>query len=243
MRNAAILLAAGNSKRMDGVVTDKILVPLGHRPLFAHSVAAFLASGVADFYVIVCRDQRQLTELSAYAPTPCVFIRGGKERQDSVVNALEALPADIENVFIHDCARPFVRPEQLVGLLKIVRKEKAVVLAHRVTDSIKEHSDSGHLKSLDRSRLWAMETPQVFSRDLITAAYARVVERELRITDDAAAVELLKKPVALVENPHPNPKLTTPADLPWFEYLLAAQTPSDAASSTISIAPFSSAQI
>jgi 2-C-methyl-D-erythritol 4-phosphate cytidylyltransferase len=151
-------------------------------------------------------------------------VPGGKERQDSVVNALEALPADIENVFIHDCARPFVRPEQLVGLLKIVRKEKAVVLAHRVTDTIKQHADTGHLKDLDRSRLWAMETPQVFSRDLITAAYARVVEKKHHITDDAAAVELLKKPVALVENRHANPKLTTPADLPWFEFLLAAQT-------------------
>jgi 2-C-methyl-D-erythritol 4-phosphate cytidylyltransferase len=241
MRNAAILLAAGNSKRMDGVVTDKILTPLGNRPLFAHSVAAFLASGVADFYVIVCRDQRQLTELSAYAPTPCVFIRGGKERQDSVVNALEALPSDIENVFIHDCARPFVRPEQLVGLLKIVRHEKAVVLAHRVTDTIKQHADTGHLKSLDRSRLWAMETPQVFSRELIHAAYAKVVEKELHITDDASAVELLKKPVALVENPHPNPKLTTPADLPWFEYLLTQIAPAVPADTT-SIAPFPPAQ-
>jgi 2-C-methyl-D-erythritol 4-phosphate cytidylyltransferase len=224
MRNAAILLAAGNSKRMQGVIPDKVLAPLGHRPLFAHSVAAFLASGVADFYVIVCRDQRQLTELSAYAPTPGVFVRGGKDRQDSVANALEAIPGDIENVFIHDCARPFVRPEQLVGLLKIVRKEKAVVLAHRVTDTIKEHADTGHLTSLDRSRLWAMETPQVFARELIVEAYARVISRGVRITDDAAAVELLKQPVAILENPHPNPKLTTPADLPWFEYLLASDS-------------------
>ena len=239
MRNAAILLAAGSGKRMQGVVPDKALAPLGGRPLFAHTAAAFMASGVADFYVIVCRDQRQLTELSAYAPTPCVFVRGGKERQDSVVNALEALPTDIEHVFIHDCARPFVRPVQLVGLLKIVRHERAVVLAHRVTDSIKLHADTGHLKSLDRSRIWAMETPQVFARDLIIQAYAKVVAKNLRITDDAAAVELLKHPVALVENPHPNPKLTTPADLPWFEYLLAAANPPPP-TSTVSTAPFSS---
>ena len=239
MRNAAILLAAGSGKRMQGVVPDKALAPLGGRPLFAHTAAAFMASGVADFYVIVCRDQRQLTELSAYAPTPCVFVRGGKERQDSVVNALEVLPTDIEHVFIHDCARPFVRPEQLVGLLKIVRHERAVVLAHRVTDSVKLHADTGLLKSLDRSRLWAMETPQVFARKLITEAYAKVVAKNLRITDDAAAVELLKHPVALVENPHPNPKLTTPSDLPWFEYLLAAANP-PAPASTASTTPFTS---
>lgn len=219
MRNAAILLAAGSGKRMQGAVEDKILAPLGDKPIFAHSVAAFLESGVADFYAVVYRDQRQMTELMAYAPTPSVFVRGGRQRQDSVANALEALPADIEHVFIHDCARPFVRAEQLVALLKIVRREQAVVLAHRVTDTIKEHADSGLLRTLERPRLWAMETPQVFARELITRAYARVSEKKLRITDDAAAVELLKHPVALLENTAPNPKLTTPADLAYFEFL------------------------
>lgn len=220
-RTAAILLAAGSGTRMQGAVVDKVLAPLGGRPLFLHSAAAFAESGVADYYVVVYRDQRQMLELSAYAPTPASFVKGGRERQDSVTNALAALPPDIAQVFIHDCARPFIRAEQLVGLHKIVRREHAVVLAHRVTDTIKEHHDSGRLRTLDRGRLWAMETPQVFSRELIDRAYARVQVRGLRVTDDAAAVEGLKHPVALLENPYPNPKLTTPADLPWFEYLLA----------------------
>jgi 2-C-methyl-D-erythritol 4-phosphate cytidylyltransferase len=220
-RTAAILLAAGSGHRMNGAVEDKILSPLGGRPLFLHSATAFAESGVADFYVIVYRDQKQMLELSAYAPTPALFVPGGEERQDSVAAALAALPPDIGKVFIHDCARPFVRVEQLIALHKIVLREDAVVLAHRVTDSIKEHRADGHLKSLNRDKLWAMETPQVFARDLIVAAYAKVAKKKLRITDDAAAVELLKHPVALLENPYANPKLTTPADLPWFEYLLA----------------------
>nr|WP_236919015.1 NTP transferase domain-containing protein [Ereboglobus luteus] len=91
-RTAAILLAAGSSKRMQGAVTDKVLVPLGGRPLFAHSVAAFMESGVADLYIVTTRDQRQLTALSAYAPTPAIFVRGGRTRQASVAAALEALP-------------------------------------------------------------------------------------------------------------------------------------------------------
>ncbi len=219
-RTAAILLAAGSGTRMQGAVADKVLAPLGGRPLFVHSATAFAESGVADYYVVVYRDQRQMLELSAYAPTPATFVKGGRERQDSVAHALAALPSDIDVVFIHDCARPFVRAEQLVGLHKIVRREHAVVLAHRVTDTIKEHRDSGHLRTLDRRRLWAMETPQVFDRALIDRAYARVQARGLRVTDDAAAVEGLKHPVALLENPHPNPKLTAPADLPWFEFLL-----------------------
>lgn len=224
-RTAAILLAAGSGKRMAGTVSDKVLTPLGDRPLFSYSAAAFAESGVADLFVVVYRDQRQMLELAACAPTPAVFVPGGRQRQDSVANALDALPPDIREVFIHDCARPFVRVEQLVALHKIVRREGAVVLAHRVTDTIKQHHESGLLKTLDRAKLWAMETPQVFNRELIARAYALVAKRKLRITDDAAAVELLKHPVALLENTHPNPKLTTPADLAWFEFLLAQNTP------------------
>ena len=223
-RTAAILLAAGNSRRMGNIVADKILAPLGGKPVFAHSAATFFRSGVVDFFVVTYRDQRQLVELSAYAPTPSVFVRGGTERQDSVAAALAELPDDISHVFIHDCARPLVREEQLIALYKIVRREGAVVLAHRVTDTIKEHRGEGRLRTLDRSRLWAMETPQVFSRALICRAYARVAARKLTITDDAAAVEVLGHSIALLENHLPNPKLTTPADLPHLEFLLSEHT-------------------
>jgi len=224
-RTAAILLAAGSGSRMRGTVTDKVLAPLAGRPVFAYSAAAFMQSAVADLYVVVYRDQRQMMELSAYAPTPSVLVRGGRERQDSVMNALAALPDDIAHVFIHDCARPLVRPEQLVALHKIVRREGAVVLAHRAIDTIKEHRDDARLRTLDRARLWAMETPQVFARDLIVRAYDRVRSRRLRVTDDAQAVEQLGHPVALLENPHPNPKLTTPADIAYLEFLLTHETP------------------
>ena len=221
-RTAAILLAAGSGTRMAGTVTDKVLAPLAGRPVFAHTAAAFMASAVADYYVVLYRDQRQMTELAAYAPTPSVLVHGGRERQDSVMNALAALPGDIAYVFIHDCARPLVRPEQLVALHKIVRRENAVVLAHRVTDTIKEHRDDARLRTLDRTRLWAMETPQVFARELIVRAYARVATRRHHITDDAAAVEKLGHPIALLENLHPNPKLTTPSDLAYLEFLLSS---------------------
>ncbi|HWA25381.1 MAG TPA: 2-C-methyl-D-erythritol 4-phosphate cytidylyltransferase [Lacunisphaera sp.] len=220
-RTAAILLAAGSSRRMAGLIPDKIFASLAGKPVFAHSAATFVRSGVVDFFVVTYRDQQQLVELSAYAPTPAIFVPGGAERQDSVAAALAELPEDISHVFIHDCARPLVRPDQLAALYKIVRREKAVVLAHRVTDTIKEHRGEGRLRNLDRQRLWAMETPQVFERNLICRAYAKVAARKLDITDDASAVELLNHPVALLENPYPNPKLTTPTDLPWLEFLLS----------------------
>lgn len=230
-RTAAILLAAGSGSRMNGAVNDKVLAPLAGRPVFSYSAAAFMQSAIADLYVIVYRDQRQMMELSAYAPTPSLLVPGGRERQDSVMNALSALPADIAHVFIHDCARPLIRPEQLVALHKIVRREHAVVLAHRVTDTIKEHivttqptgEERVRLRTIERSRLWAMETPQVFARELIVRAYERVQRRRLHITDDAQAVEGLGHAIALLENPHPNPKLTAPADFDYLEFLLRRQ--------------------
>ncbi len=222
-RTAAILLAAGSGSRMAGAVPDKVLAPLAGRPVFAHSVAAFMQSAIADLYVVVYRDQRQMMELSAYAPTPSVLVKGGRERQDSVMNALAALPADIEHVFIHDCARPLIRPEQLVALHKIVRREQAVVLAHRVTDTIKEHHASGRLRTLARDKLWAMETPQVFARELVVRAYDRVQAQRRHVTDDAQAVEQLGHAIALLENAFRNPKLTTPADLGYLEFLLSRE--------------------
>jgi 2-C-methyl-D-erythritol 4-phosphate cytidylyltransferase len=206
---------------MAGLVPDKILAPLAGKPVFAHSASTFYRSGVIDFFVVTYRGQQQLVELSAYAQTPTLFVPGGAERQDSVAAALAELPDNVEYVFIHDCARPLVRSEQLVALHKIVRREGAVVLAHRVTDTIKEHRGDGRLVTLNRDHLWAMETPQVFARDLIARGYARAMAAKKRLTDDAAAVELLRHRVALLENPHPNPKLTTPSDLAYMEFLLA----------------------
>lgn len=137
------------------------------------------------------------------------------------MHALAALPDDVAYVFVHDCARPFVRPEQLIALHEAVRRKNAVVLAHRVIETIKESAGKSHrLRTLDRSRLWAMETPQVFARDLIVRGYARVAARGLHVTDDAAAVECLGHPIAIIENSHPNPKLTTPADLAYMEFLM-----------------------
>jgi 2-C-methyl-D-erythritol 4-phosphate cytidylyltransferase len=233
-RTAAILLAAGHGRRMQVAVADKILAPLAGRPVFAYSAAAFMESGVADFYVIVYRDARQSLELSCYAPTPALFVKGGRERQDSVANALAALPDNIDYVFIHDCARPLVRPEQLSALLQMVHRDRASALAHRVVDTVKQVSARSariqrvrpgqppvRTTTLDRSRLWAMETPQVFARDLIVRSYAQVRRRRWRITDDVQAVERLGASVSLLENTHPNPKLTAPADLAYLEFLLS----------------------
>jgi 2-C-methyl-D-erythritol 4-phosphate cytidylyltransferase len=237
MPNAAIMLCAGRAARMRGVVADKVLAPLAGRPALAYSVRAFLEAGVADYFVFVVRDAEQMAGVTAVlakldAPFgKVVFTLGGAERQDSVFNGLQSTPPHIENVFIHDCARPLISPESLRALAAAVNQDQAAVLAHRVTDTIKQippHAGEKirrlKLRDLQRETLWAMETPQAFARGLITQAYAQVHAKKLRVTDDVAAAALLGHPVTIVENTSPNPKLTHPEDFAWAELLLKKKT-------------------
>lgn len=239
---ALILLAAGRGTRMGGMVEDKVLAPLGGRPVFVHAVEAFMRAGFVSRFVVVYRDATQraaltrLMERGAAREWPVIWVRGGRERQDSVAHALAALARQpgADFVFIHDCARPLVDAAVLRSVHEAVQRDRAAVLAHRVIDTIKQlpararDARGRRLKTVDRARLWAMETPQAFARDLITRAYAEVQRRGLRITDDAAALELVTRHgVTLVENPHPNPKITRPADLVFAEFLLAARRRAD----------------
>lgn len=233
MSNAAIMLCAGRATRMRGVVADKVLAPLAGKPVLEYSLRAFLASGVVSSYVFVVRDAEQQATIMAVAAKAGVpnehlfFTPGGAERQDSVLNGLRAAPLKTKAVFIHDCARPLVTPEALRALAAAVKKDRAAVLAHRVTDTIKQVSPQAgkklrrlKLKDLNRETLWAMETPQAFSLKLILAAYEKIRAKRACITDDVAAAALAGHACTLVENPSPNPKLTHPEDFAWAELLL-----------------------
>jgi len=236
MLNAAVLLCAGQSSRMRGAVSDKVLAPLAGRPALEYSLRAFLAAGVVEHYLFVTRDADQQTAIAAIAASLSIpaastfFVFGGAERQDSVYNGLHDLSLLVDFVFIHDCARPLITPGNLRTLLEAVQRDDAAVLAHRVTDTIKQAALRKRpglrrlrLRDLRRETLWAMETPQVFSRELILEAYRKLRIDNLRVTDDAAAIAALGYPVTLVENPHPNPKLTHPEDFAWVELLLQRQ--------------------
>ncbi len=217
---------------MKGLVADKVLTPLGGKPLFLHSLNAFRESGIVDQVVITYRDAEQRAGLERALEEhsrdglQIHWAIGGKERQDSVFNALTELSLLVEYVFIHDCARPFLRSEILRELHDAVLHDKAAVLCHRVADTIKKASATRRtrrkriLKDVPRASLWAMETPQAFDRELITDAYRRLRFEGVSVTDDTAAVSRQGHPVTLVENSHPNPKLTVPSDLPYLEFLL-----------------------
>jgi 2-C-methyl-D-erythritol 2,4-cyclodiphosphate synthase/2-C-methyl-D-erythritol 4-phosphate cytidylyltransferase len=213
-------------------VEDKILLEIAGKPVFGHVLTAFVEAGTQEALVVVARDDIQRKELAAVVQReqvdiPVFYTLGGSERQQSVQKGLDLLPSDTAYVSIHDCARPAVSPAALKAVRKAVMETGcAVSLAHRVTDTIRQFAKDPSEKPsaatlLPREQLWAMETPQAFPRDLLDRAHAQL---DKAVTDDLAAVEALGEPVFLVESVFPNPKLTRPADLPYLESLLSANT-------------------
>jgi 2-C-methyl-D-erythritol 4-phosphate cytidylyltransferase len=232
MSHAALLLAAGSGNRLRDHLPDKMLAILAGRPVITHSAEVFRQCGFISRLAVTFRDEEQrgqLVQAIAAAGWPAAdttWIQGGTERQDSVLAGLRALPPSTELVFIHDGARPCLALDSLEKLRAAALAHEAACLAHRVADTIKDSDPNGPapLRSVDRSRLWAMETPQVFRLSLILEAYEKATTSGLRLTDDTGALEVDRHPIALVENPHPNPKLTTSRDLAYLEFLLSTRS-------------------
>lgn len=234
----AIVLAAGSGSRMQGCVADKMLVPLNGLPVICHSIHAFVSSRCVRQFTVVYRDPTQKTALEEALRSidlnglPLVWIRGGERRQDSVHKALLNQPGNCSHVFIHDGARPLVSSDSIRSLHKVVLQDRAATLAHPVTDTIKRIPNSTEftklsLEDLDRSRLWAIETPQAFDLELILKAYAHVNEVGLHITDDTAAINAIGFGATLVPNDTINIKITRPEDLDYAAWKLTdRRTPS-----------------
>jgi 2-C-methyl-D-erythritol 4-phosphate cytidylyltransferase len=227
--NCALLLAAGSGARMGDVVADKILAPINGHPVFSYSLRAFAECSLIQCICIVYRDEAQKERLAQTLDETIqpevIWVQGGKERQDSVLNGLEALPVNASHTLIHDCARPLLSVELIQKLIASTRRDGAACLAHPVTDTVKRIPLAGELKStsledLDRDRLWAMETPQAFRHADILKAYQHVKREGLHITDDCAAAASIGVKTTLIHNSAPNPKITTAADLDYISWLL-----------------------
>jgi 2-C-methyl-D-erythritol 4-phosphate cytidylyltransferase len=131
----------------------------------------------------------------------------------------------MQSVFIHDCARPLIRPQTLTAIEAALSTFPAIALGRRMTDTMKtaepsKMEDVFVTKPLPRQDLWAMETPQAFDRDLIQKAHENALEINLPLTDDVSAVEALDHPVRLMEAGYPNPKITSHGDILLIESLL-----------------------
>src|SRR5690242_2504765 len=221
---SAVIVAAGKGTRM-GPDVDKLFLEVAGRPVVAHTWRQFDKAACVDEIILVVRDTMQpaFAELAKqyHFQKPHRVVVGGKERQDSVWNGLQSLHPAAEIVAIQDGARPCT-PEKVIGdTVRAAREIGAAVAAQRVTDTIKEsHGDSLIARTVDRSRLWAVQTPQTFRVEVIRRALSAVRQKGLLVTDDTAACELIGQAVRLVECAAPNPKVTVAADLPYIERLL-----------------------
>lgn len=223
---SALIVAAGKSTRM-GSGIDKMFLELNGRPVVAHTWRRFDEAPGIEEIVLVIREGaestfNQLAQRSSFQ-RPYRFVTGGKERQDSVWNGLAALSPGSEIVAIQDAARPCTSAALISQTIEAARRTGAAVAAQPVTDTIKESADGKHIeRTLDRSRLWAVQTPQTFRVAIIRRALAEARRRGLILTDDTAACELIGQPVELVVSAEPNPKVTRPEDIPVLETLLSA---------------------
>lgn len=215
----AIVVAAGGSTRMDGV--DKLLVPIGDRPLLAHTIGALAASDSVESIVVVTSPERQavLAE-GAWMPSARVtFVPGGDRRQDSVRAGFDALEVAIEDargdriVLVHDGARPGVSARVIDDVIAATERHGAAIPGLPVGETLKRVSGDIVETTVDRTDLVAAQTPQGARRRLLRDALASPIARDGTWTDEAALLEACRIPVHVVPGDPANLKVTVPADL------------------------------
>jgi 2-C-methyl-D-erythritol 4-phosphate cytidylyltransferase len=220
-RTAAIIVAAGSSRRMKGV--DKLLAPLGGRPLIAYSIDVLASHPAIDQVIVVTSKEnseaiRQIADTTAPGRTRIVL--GGPRRRDSVLNGLDAITDGCDYVLVHDAARPLLDGAMIDAALVGAREVGAALCAVPVSDTIKRADPSGRVSStVTREGLWLAQTPQAFRTDLLLRAHQTI---DINVTDDAALIELLGEPVKLVMGSTRNIKVTLPEDLALAQALVAA---------------------
>src|SRR6185295_253377 len=210
----ALLVAAGRGERL-GTGGPKAFVMLGGRPMLQWSIDAFAKVDEVDRIVVALPP-------GVHAPPGTIGVPGGVERSQSVRAALREA-GDAEVVIVHDAARPMVTPEIVQDCLDTLAAHDCdgAIAAAPVTDTIKESRGEEVVRTLDRSCLWAVQTPQVFTRQALERALDCAEEHLAAATDDASLVESGGGTVRLVPAPRENMKVTTPLDLRVAELLLA----------------------
>lgn len=225
-RCAALVAAAGSSTRMGGI--NKLLQPLDGIPVLVRTLTALERAQRVDSIVIATREEDLITVSQlcrTYGITKCKkVIRGGEDREHSVLlAALEAEP-DTELLAVQDGARPLVSPALVDRVIEAAQRCGAAAPAVPVKDTVKTVREDGAVEeTLERSRLRAVQTPQVFEASLLKAALQAALEEGAVLTDDCSAVERLGKVVYLIEGEETNLKITTPTDLILAEALLAEE--------------------
>lgn len=210
---SVILLMAGSSNRFNEGI-NKTLYEINNKHLFLYSLEKFTNLNIKDIYLVIRKDDENdvLEVLNNTGFQNVKIIIGGKERQDSVVNALKEVTT--EYVFIHDIARPLTNIQDIVKLYEDVRNDGNVCgsIYHDVIDTVKEVTDK--VRHLDRSKLKAVTTPQIFRKD----GYLKILNNKNLITDELSIFN--NEPITFTKETTPNIKVTTKDDLDYVKYLL-----------------------
>jgi 2-C-methyl-D-erythritol 4-phosphate cytidylyltransferase len=220
---SAIIVAAGSSQRMG---FDKLLSLIGDKPVVAHSIDRFEQCDEIDEVILVVRSDRR--EEFQRVVDVCGFTKvnrivdGGVERHLSVWNGIAQLSEVCEIVAIHDAARPLVSSELISRSVTLARECGAVSLAAPVVETVKRaDAERNVIGSVDRSGLWATQTPQVFRLDWLLDAYKRIVDSGRSVTDEVSALQEAGYPVRLLQNTDWNVKITFPRDLKLAEKMIS----------------------
>jgi 2-C-methyl-D-erythritol 4-phosphate cytidylyltransferase len=227
-RFAVVIPAAGKSSRFRDNKEKKPFATLDGRAVWLRTVELFVTrDDVCQTIIIVAPDDQEMFRRRYQANMAFMNVQiadGGKERFDSVANALEKLKPEAELVAIHDAVRPCLTSELIDAVFSQAVKTGAAILAVPVQDTIKRADAQQRVQATEpRQGLWLAQTPQAFRRDWIEAAYADINKRGSQITDDAQLVEALGHPVQLVEGSSTNVKITTKADLHLAEAILKSR--------------------
>lgn len=216
----AVIVAAGNASRMGGI--DKVMAPLCGEPMLMHTVRAFQQCDAIREIVVVTRADLQATVIGLCAGFDKVHtvVVGGSDRPASVRAGLDALSCKVRLAAIHDGARPLVTWQVIDRAVRAAHTYGAAAPAVPVKDTIKVVAGGVVSATPDRSKLQAVQTPQVFDLDLLKAALKKAEKDGAVITDDCSAVENMGMSVKIVEGDEHNIKVTTPMDLKIAQALL-----------------------
>ena len=225
-RCTAIVLAAGQGKRMNSKIQKQFL-EIGGKPVLYYSLHCFQESPLIRDIILVTGEEmisyceQEIVKKYGFSKVRKVTA-GGKERYDSVYAGLLCCQ-DTDYVYIHDGARPFITEEMVQRGYEAVKRNNACVMGMPSKDTVKLADSSGYVKETpDRKIVWNIQTPQIFSYDLIRGAYESIRKKDMTgVTDDAMVVEQeTGTKILLVEGSYQNIKITTPEDLAIAEAFL-----------------------
>lgn len=219
-RCGAVIVAAGSASRMGGI--DKVMAPLRGESMIVHTVRTFQNCDAIREIVVVTRPDlvQPIMDLCAGFDKVRAVVVGGSSRQESVWQGLNALSDQMELAAIQDGARPLITWQVIDRVVRAANSYAAAIPAIPVKDTIKIVPDGLVAATPDRSKLRAVQTPQVFDLDLLRTALHHAAETGAEVTDDCSAVELLGMKVKVVEGDERNLKVTTPFDLRIAEMLM-----------------------